>query len=91
MKKENSITLLALATCLITLFIVAVISKDRMQTYSSHDYYQVHILNTKYKEKMAEYHVHSPVTDGDWEETAHALGIPVDSLTTGMYLLHLKK
>lgn len=91
MNKENRTTLLAFATCLLALIITAVIMKDRMHNYSSYEYYQVHILNTEYKEKMAEYHVENPVTDANWEETAHSIGIPADSLSIGMYLLHLKE
>lgn len=91
MNKENRTTLLAFATCLIALFITAVIMKDRVHNYSQYDYYQVYTLNKEYKEKMAEYHVHYPATDANWEETAHSIGIPADSLSIGLYLLHLKE
>ena len=82
---------LPIAACLACLAVGATILKYRIHHHHDYKYNQVHILNTQYKAEHKEACIPYPVEDHDWEETAHALGLPVDSLTITAYLEHISK
>ena len=80
-----------LAACLACLVLITALFLDSLGCYSEHKYYQVHALNRNHQEAHRDAGILLPVEDHDWEETAHAIGIPVDSLSITAYLEHISK
>ena len=79
------------AACLACLTILAGFALNSVGCYSQYKYYQVHDLNRNHQQEHRDAHILLPVQDHDWEETANAIGIPVDSLSITAYLHHISK
>lgn len=65
------------------------ITPDMIIVPEMQQYEEVRILNAFYQDFHDSLGINY-VYDHDWEETANALGIPVDSLTIDMYVAYLK-
>ena len=82
---------LPIAACSACLIIGAVLIKYYTWDHHHYKYNQVHILNTEYKAEHKDACIQLPIQDHDWEETANALGLPVDSLSITAYLDYISK
>lgn len=80
-----------LAACLACLTILAGVYLDSLGCYSQYKYYQVHDLNRYHQQEHIDACIPYPVEDHNWEETANAIGIPVDSLSITAYLGYISK
>ncbi len=89
---KNNYRYLAILACLILIITAAsVFTKYQIYQATDYEYYQVFLLNRDYKEEHKAAHILLPIEDHDWEETANALGIPVDSLSIATYLDYISK
>jgi hypothetical protein len=90
----KNVLLLLLNTAIIVVFVILIVMvSDKIKADK-----QYKVDNWKYEEVYRINDVHAPTLDAlgideifyyDWEETAHSIGIPVDSLTVNMFLKHL--
>ena len=69
--------------------ILLVIASDAMDNH--YKYPEVAELNKHHRDTLEALTVELPVHYYDWEETAHSLGVSMDSLTIDMFLTHLSQ
>ena len=101
-RREQEQLIAAIACMFFVVFLVGWLSKPRpvtnepdiikdthMISYSKHKHSEITYINDVYDRELDSMGVDS-VTDSDWEETAHALGVDLDDLTILMFMDHMR-
>jgi len=76
------------AMSIVVIVMLMVVVADEIQEQQAAVYHEVYLINHKHQEELEELGIEK-IEYYDWEETAHSLNIPIDSLTISIFMKHI--